>query len=70
MANLFNNGPGFKTRQQIAAEYGIDVRTLVSNLRKLNIKLLTGNLPLKKQKQVYEALGYPEGVNKKDYEAV
>ena len=61
---------GFKTRQQIAVEYEITSKTLVSKLRNKGVELPVGRVGLRWQKTIYEALGYPLGISKYDYEGV
>ena len=61
---------GCKTRQQIAGEYGFCEQTLRRKLRLHSIKLPRGLVTPKWQKVIYEALGYPPGVSKTDYEHV
>jgi hypothetical protein len=62
---------GSKTRQQIAGEYGFrSVKTLRTKLLMLEIKLPPGLICPKWQKVIYEALGYPPGVLKSDYQEV
>jgi hypothetical protein len=67
-----NNGIPLKTRQQVADEY-FDTTIKVLNgaieRHKLNIPH-GGALFPKHQKLIYEALGYPLGVNPKNYENV
>ena len=62
------NGTGFKTRQQIAIEYGIDRKTLKKKLDQIGISLPSGLLSTEWQKRIYETLGYPSGAVKKDFE--
>ncbi len=61
---------GYKTRQQIASEYEISTRTLREKLKSKNIVLPNGRISLFWQKKIYEALGYPLCVSKKDYEGI
>jgi hypothetical protein len=61
---------GYKTRQEIAAEYGISPKTLKKKLGKHDIKLPRGRICLRDQKMIYEALGYPLDVSKHDYEDI
>jgi hypothetical protein len=49
----------FKTRDCVAAEYGIHPRTLARRLEQLKIELPTGGLFPKHQRLIYEALGTP-----------
>jgi hypothetical protein len=60
----------FKTRQQIAGEYKITPKTLISGLEKQGILLPPCSLSLKLQKLIYDTLGYPPGINKSDYDNV
>lgn len=61
---------GFKTRQQIAAEYEISSKTLGFKLKTKDILLPPGRVGLRWQKTIYEALGYPLCVSKNDYSGV
>ncbi len=61
---------GYKTRAQIAAEYGITAKTLKCKLEAKGIFLPNGRVSFYWQKQVYEALGYPPSVSKKDYSEI
>ena len=61
---------GYKTRQQLAAEYEISTKTLRSKLKAKDIDLPSGRVSLAFQKKVYEALGYPLCVSKKDYNRI
>lgn len=51
-----------KTRQQVAAEYGTTVHTLVCRLRANGIELPRGNIFPKTIKEIYYALGIPAGL--------
>lgn len=59
--------PGCKTRQQIADEYGWSVQTLRGRLKDNKIDLPKGLISPLWQRMVYETLGYPPGVLKKEY---
>ncbi len=52
-------GATFKSKQNIADEYGICVRTLNKLLEENNIIVRKGNITPKEQKRIYEALGVP-----------
>ena len=60
----------FKTRIQVAIEYNITTKTLITRLRDLDIILPGGSLSPKTQKQIYDALGYPSSVDRSDYDDV
>ena len=49
----------FKTRQQIATEYGIDRKTLYRWLKKKEIVIPRGLIKPSNQKIIYEAFGNP-----------
>ena len=51
--------PTFKTRQEIANEYGIDRKTLYRWLKKENIKIPRGLINPKLQSKIYNVLGKP-----------
>ena len=62
-----------KTLLKIADELGYTPRTLRNHIKKdelLSVEIKSGAQPLKKQKLIYEKLGYPPEVNKTDYENV
>lgn len=61
---------GSKTRQLIAGEYNWSIQTLKRRLKKLQIDLPPGLVAPKWQKQIYEELGYPPSVSKKDYDDI
>lgn len=62
--------PKAKKLSDIAEEYGTCEKTLRNKLRELNVPYKRGyNFPVD-QKIIYEALGYPEGVDPKDYENI
>lgn len=67
---LKHHQSGCKTRQQIADEYSFCEQTLRRKLRLHSIKLPRGLVTPKWQKVIYEALGYPPGVSKADYEHI
>ncbi len=58
---------GYKTREQIAMEFGVTAKTLKCKLEAKGIFLPNGRVSLYWQKRIYGALGYPSGVSKKDY---
>ncbi len=53
-----------KTRQQIADEYGISVKTLSRWIRKRNLPIKNGLLTPIEQEIIYEAFGLPPHANK------
>jgi hypothetical protein len=57
----------YKYKKEIAAEYGCDRKTLYNRLRKYGICLERGALSPVQQKQIYECLGYPYGIDEADY---
>lgn len=60
-----------KTRQQMSSEFGWrSVQTFRTKLRQNGIKLPSGSITPKWQKIIYDKLGYPHGVSKKDFEDV
>ena len=59
-----------KTRLQIADEFHITTKTLLVWLKVHNIVLPKCLLTPKLQKIIYDAIGYPTGINKSDYENV
>lgn len=63
--------PGCMTRQQITAEYEWrSVQTFRTKLEQNGIELPSGSISPKWQKTIYDKLGYPPGVSKKDFEDV
>ena len=48
-----------KTRKEIAAEYGIDARTLNKWLQRRQVALPSGNLCPSSQQLIYDTLGWP-----------
>jgi transposase-like protein len=48
-----------KTRQQIATEYGICVKTLKKWLKKHDLTIPAGLVTPRDQTRIYEILGYP-----------
>jgi hypothetical protein len=52
----------FKTRQQIAQEYGLSYSTFWRRLKYHKIELPPGLINLKWQKEIYEKMGYPPEV--------
>ena len=57
-----------KTRQEISIEYGFSVNVLKRKMKHEGIKLPRGLITPQHQKQIYDALGYPQGINRTDYE--
>jgi len=51
-----------KTREQMATEYGVHVRTFTRWLKKYEIELPSGNITPKYQKIIYQVLGNPYSV--------
>lgn len=49
----------FKTRQQIADEFGINRKTLERMLKRADIVLPSGNVSLKNQQSIYKYFGTP-----------
>ncbi len=62
--------PVYKYKKEIVAEYGCARKTLYNKLRNNNLIIDRGLLSPAQQKLIYECLGYPEGVDRKDYENV
>lgn len=54
-----------KTRQEIAVEYGINVKTLYRWLKKANIQLSGGRVTPAEQELIYQKFGKPEVYRKK-----
>lgn len=50
----------FKTREEIAMEYGIHRRTLYRRLKQVSINFSQKLLSVKEQEIIYSALGIPE----------
>jgi hypothetical protein len=66
-----NNGIPLKTRQQVADELNVTIKVLNGAIERHKLNIPHGGaLFPKHQKLIYEALGYPSGVNPKDYENV
>ena len=59
---------GFKTRQQMAGEYSLTVKPWIKKVKDAGIHLPKGRISPRWQKRIYEALGYPPGISKKDFE--
>ncbi len=60
-----------KTRDIVAAEFGITVKVLNATIERYELDIPPyGILFPKHQKLIYEALGYPNCVNREDYENV
>jgi hypothetical protein len=55
-----------KTRQQIAREYGISVKTLNRRLAKVNIVIERGILFPKTLSEIYASLGVPKSSKKSE----
>jgi hypothetical protein len=51
-----------KTRQQVAVEYGVNVKTLKARLKEMNIYLPPGLIFPETLKIIYYALGLPPGL--------
>lgn len=52
-----------KTRQEIAAEYGINRKTFYQWLKKANIEVSKGILSPSEQVVIYEKFGDPNGIS-------
>jgi predicted DNA-binding protein (UPF0251 family) len=52
-----------KTRQEMAEEYGVCRKTFYTMLKKAGIKLTSGLLTPKEQKEIYRKLGDPNPHN-------
>ncbi|MBC6995977.1 hypothetical protein QWY85_10960 [Neolewinella lacunae] len=59
--------PKLKFKQDIAAEFGFSEKTLQRKLTALGLSLPRGYLSPLQQRELYEALGYPEGIDKEAY---
>ncbi len=59
--------PCFKTRQQIAREYGLSYSTFWRRIKYHGIELPPGLINLRGQRAIYEKMGYPSGVAAADY---
>ena len=59
--------PIYKYKKEIVEEYGWDRKTLYNKLKKYDIKIGRGLLSPGQQKEIYECLGYPIGVEEEDY---
>ena len=57
-----------KTRQQIANEFGFSYQTLWRKLKKRNIEIPTGLICPNSLFIIYEALGYPNGISRSDFQ--
>lgn len=60
----------YKYKKEIADEYGWDRKTLYNKLRNHDVIISRGLLSSAQQKEIYECLGYPPGVEEEDYEKV
>lgn len=67
-----NNGIPLKSRQQVADEYpNVTIKALNGAIERHQLNIPHGGaLFPKHQKLIYEVLGYPFGINSKDYENV
>ena len=67
-----NKGIPLKTRQQVADEYtDVTIKVLNGAIERHKLDIPPGGaLFPKHQKLIYVALGYPPGVNPKDYENI
>ena len=52
----------FKTRKQIADEYGISIKTLTIRLKKEGIELPLGNVTPKYLRMIYDLFGMPHQI--------
>lgn len=60
-----------KTRDVVASEFGITVKVLNATIERYELDIPSyGMLFPKQQKLIYEALGYPNCVNREDYKNV
>jgi hypothetical protein len=59
-----NHSGGVKTKQQMAAEYGVCRKTFNKLLRKKRIELDRGLISPKDQLNIYEKLGVPNSIQK------
>ena len=57
-----NDKVAFKTRQEIAAEYGVHRRTLLRWLKRASIDLPKGLVCPRNQFIIYSVFGFPEGI--------
>lgn len=60
----------YKYKKEIVQEYGWDRKTLYNRLKKCDLHLDRGMLSPAQQKEIYECLGYPPGVEEVDYEGL
>lgn len=56
-----------KSREQIAFEYGVNVRTLYRWIQNKLADLIGVTLTPRYQKKIYEEFGYPPCINPDDY---
>jgi hypothetical protein len=56
-----------KSREQIASEYNVDVRTIHRWIQKKLSELIGITLTPRYQKMIYKEFGYPPCVNPDDY---
>lgn len=54
----------FKTRQQIAEEYGICIKTFCKKLKENGIVLNKGLISPNDQVEIYKKIGFPKNTNK------
>jgi len=54
----------FKSRQEIANEYGVSTKTLSRWLKKYNLEIGTGLLTPQEQALIYTAFGLPKEPNR------
>jgi hypothetical protein len=59
-----NRNGTVKTKQQMADEYGICIKTFDRLLRKKHIELDRGLIYPKDQLRIYNELGFPESIQK------
>jgi hypothetical protein len=71
MPQITNNIIPPKTRDIVAAEFGITVKVLNAIIQRYELDILQyGMLFPKQQKLIYETLGYPNCVDREDYKNV
>ena len=56
-----------KNRITMAGEYAMNARQFTAKIRKTPIDVPSGDIMPKKQKEIYEAWGYPTGIKKEWY---
>ncbi len=62
--------PAYKYKKEIVEEYGWNRKTLYNRLQKYDLHIGRGMLSPAQQKEIYECLGYPSGVEEEDYEGL